>query len=651
MKYEEKAKKIWQKAKDAIDFRRQRKDNTWRELDAFDRGEQWNDKGSMPSWIPKPSTNYINHVKKMKSGELLVENYLGTLKPLAPEQEDNIFLLQQSYEQLWEKLNIKYHLLEVIRTSRLLGTGILYLGWDENYIGGTRGHLYQGEILITPIEPSTFFIDPQAFELEEALYCGTYTRTTLDHIKADQSIEKAKKDEFIKNRKNNAYASEDQATRGEIFARDYSSYQEDIVDLITYYEKEVNDEGGFSINVTYIADGIILKEVKGIKPNVFPFVILRQYKQRQDFWGISDCQLILPNVKMINKIQSIIGTLATLYQNPQKIVYEGAGIDPRIVSKYGNAYGLVYLSKHPDLQNVIRNVDVSEIPVTLLNYIEFLKNDIKEFTGLTDAMMGGNVGSVQTTGGVDSLIQRGLVGNQDEYVVFEKFIEKLSYLLIANAIQYYTDERLVRMKSEDVNGDVEYEYIPFQAEFFKDVAYDFSIDIAQRLKHSEKSNQDKIMMLSQWQLQYQPDISIVTPEDMIKAFNPQNRDIILARIQQERQQKSMENAQAIAQQILQTMEQINIQQLEMQQAQAAAQPQPMEGGGMEQGQALPLDMQVQQQVKEIDPLETITQIIFQALNAPKGTKLGNVQQKQHGEGAPQGAGPMPGEGGMPPGVM
>jgi hypothetical protein len=640
MKYEEKAKKIWQKAKDAIDFRRQRKDSTWKELDSFDRGDQWNDKGSMPSWIPKPSSNYVNHVKKLKSGELLIDNYLGELKPLAPEQADNIFLLQKSYEQLWEKLNVRFKMLDVITTSRLLGTGILYVGWDENYIGGTRGHLYQGEIMITPIEPSTFFIDPQAFELEEALYCGTYTRTTVDHIKADASIDDKAKKKFLENRKNNTYASEDQATRGEIYARDYSSYQEDIVDLITFYQKEANEAGGYSINVTYIADGIILKEVKGIKPNIFPFVVLRQHQTRQDFWGISDCQLILPNVKMINKVQSIIGTIATLYQNPQKIVYEGAGIDPRIVSKYGNAYGLVYLSKHPDLANVIRNVDVSEIPVTLLSYIEFLKRDIQEFTGLTDIATGQGSGSLQTSKGVQSLIERSLVGNQSEYVAFEKFLEKLSYLMITLAIEYYTDERLMRMKSEDPNGDAEYEYIPFTAEFFKEIAWDFSIDITQRLKHTEQSNQEKMRMLAEWQLQYAPDVSIVTPEDMIKAFNPQNRDVILARIEQEREQKSMENAQAIAQQIMQAMEQIQLEQMQMQQAQSAAQPQPMEGGGMEAGQPLTPEMQMAQQ-REIDPMQVITQIVFQALN-PQKQGIGDVQKRQQGVpgSEPQGGGMM-----------
>jgi hypothetical protein len=632
--YTSKAKVIWQKAKDAIDFRRQRKDNAWKELDAFDRGEQWNEKGSMPSWIPKPSTNYISHVKKQKTGELLIDNYLGELKPLAPEQSDNVFLLQKSYEQIWEKLNIRYHVLEAVRTSRLLGTGILYVGWDENYIGGTRNHLYSGEILVTAIEPSTFFIDPQAFELEDALYCGTYIRTTPEHIQADASISVEKRKEFKEKRKSNTFASEDQATRGEIFARDYSSYQENVVDLITFYEKEVNDEGGFSINVTYIADGIILKEVKGIKPNVFPFVILRQYKQRQDFWGVSDCQLILPNVKMINKVQSIIGTLATLYQNPQKIVYEGAGIDPRIVSKYGNAYGLVYLSKHPDLQNVIRNVDVSDIPTTLMSYIEFLKNDIKEFTGLSDIATGKGAGSLQTSSGVQSLIERALIGNQDEYISFEKFLEKLSYMIITLAIEYYTDERLIRMKSEDPNGDAEYEYIPFTAEFFREIGYDFSINITERMKNTEQTNQEKMRLLSEWQLQYSPDVALVTPEDMIKAFNPSNRDLILARIEQERQQKSMENAQMIAQTIMQAMEQVQIQNLQMQQSQQEAQPQPMEGGGMEQGTPMSPEMQVAQQ-REINPMEVITQIIFQALN-PQKPGMGDVQKRQQGISAEPG---------------
>lgn len=549
------AKDIWIQSREAIDYRRQRKDSLWIELDAFDRGEQWTQKGVMPSWIPRPSSNYINKVKRYKTGALILEDYMGELKPLAPENEPQIWMLQRFYEQLWDKLNVKYHMLDAIRTSRLLGTGILYVGWDENYIGGTRGHLFQGEILVKEIEPSTFFIDPAAFDLEDAMYCGTFVRTTVDQLMADPSIESKMKKKFKENRKMSGYGMQSEQDRGEIYAnRDYSSYQDHIVDLITYYHKVPLDDGGFRIDVCTVADGIKIKEVEGIMPNLFPFVILRQHKQRQDFWGISDAQLILPNVKMINKVQSIIGTLATLYQNPQKIVFEGAGIDPRIVSKYGNAFGLVFLSKSPDLANVIRNVDVADIPATLLAYIEFLKKDIEDFTGMTDFATGASSRSVQTSGGIQSMIERSLVGDQDEYTLFEQFIEKLSYLLLHNAIEYYTDDRVMRMRDTNPNNDAEYEYIPFKAEEFKDLAWDYSLDIVKKIRNTDQNRQDIMRMLSEWQLQYSPDLQIVTPEDIVKSFNPPNRDVILARIEKDKQQKSYDTAAQVVQEVVQALD-------------------------------------------------------------------------------------------------
>jgi hypothetical protein len=581
------AKDIWMKSREAIDFRRQKKDEMWRELDAFDRGEQWTTKGVMPSWIPRPSSNLINKVKRYKTGALMLEDYLGELKPLAPEDEAPIWMLQRFYEQLWEKLNIKYQILDVTRTSRLLGTGILYLGWDENYLGGTRGHLFQGEILVKEIEPSTFFIDPAAFELEEALYCGTFVRTTVEQLLADPSIEKKYKKQFKEGRKVTAYGMQSEQDRGEIYAnRDYSSYQDHVVDLITFYEKVVEDEGGFRIDVTTIADGVVVKKIEGIQPNLFPFIILRQHKQRQDFWGISDAQLILPNVKMINKVQSIIGTLATLYQNPQKIVFEGAGIDPRIVSKYGNAFGLVFLSKSPDLANVIRNVDVADIPVTLLNYIEFLKNDIEDFTGMTDFATGASSRSVQTSGGINSMIERSLIGDQDEYVLFEQFIEKLSYMLLANAIEYYTDDRVMRMRDDNPNSSAEYEYVPFRSEEFADLAWDFSINIVKKIKHTDQSKRDTMQMLSEWQLQYSPDIQIVNAEDIVKAFNPPNRDVILARIEQDKKQKSYDTAAQVVQEVVQSLD------------------------------------------NGYDP-QMVAEIVYNILN-PQQQKLGDVQKKQQG---------------------
>ena len=235
---------------------------------------------------------------------------------------------------------------------------------------------------------------------------------------------------------------------------------------------------------------------------------------------------------------------------------------------------------------MIRNVDVADIPLALLNYIEFLKKDIEDFTGMTEFATGQNSRSVQTSGGIQSMIERSLVGDQDEYTLFEHFLEKLSYLLLHNAIEYYTDERVMRMKNENPNSDAEYEYIPFNSTEFEDLAWDYSINIVSKIRDTQQTKQQVMQMLSEWQLQYSPNVQIVTPEDIVKAFNPSNRDVILARIKEETQQKSFEMASQITQQVMEATK-------------AGYTP------------------------------EMISELIFELLN-PQDQKLGDVQKKQEG---------------------
>jgi hypothetical protein len=343
---------------------------------------------------------------------------------------------------------------------------------------------------------------------------------------------------------------------------------------------------GYTIRVSYIADGVLIKTIEEFKPNLFPFVVLYQHKQRMDFWGISDCQLILPNVKMINKVQSIIGTLATLYQNPQKVVFEGSGIDPRIVSKYGNAFGLVLMSKSPDLRNAITHVQPADIPMTLLNYIQFLKTDIEDFTGISQFATGSSSGSIQTSAGIDSMIKRSLVGEHDEFLMFEQFLEKITNALLLNAIEYYTDDRVMRMRDTNPNNDFEYEYIPFRAEEFQDLVWDFSVNIAQKMKNNDQTKQQTMQMLSEWQLQYSPGVPLVTASDIVKAFNPPNRDAILERIDQQERQQDYQMAAQMAQAVMQA-------------------------------------------VQAGQPAEVIAQLIFTMMNM-EGPMLGDVQRRQEG---------------------
>jgi hypothetical protein len=126
--------------------------------------------------------------------------------------------------------------------------------------------------------------------------------------------------------------------------------------------------------------------------------------------------------------------------------------------------------------------------------------------------------------------------------------------MLHNAIEYYTDDRIMRMRDNNPNSAAEYEYIPFRAEEFADLAWDYSLDIVKKIRHTEQSKQETMRMLSEWQLQYSPDIQIVSAEDMVKAFNPPNRDVILARIEQDKKQKSYDTAAAVVQEVVQALD-------------------------------------------------------------------------------------------------
>ncbi len=318
--------------------KRQTKDSIWQELDAFDRNQQW-DLQNAPAWLPKPVTNYIHLVKYTKRASFAVENPVAKLRPVSPKGVQAVDLMNKAYEDTFDRIKMRKVIRENIETAKLLGTGIAHIYWNELTEGrmgttvlGDEGFQYTGEIGIKEIEPSTFYPDPNAFCIEECDFIIIRERKASSWIEANPK--------FSKNiDKKVDIDSSNPEERGEIYLRDYDSNtdRERLVDFISFYERTANSEGGYTYTVTYMANNKILLDKEKLRPNRYPFAILHDFKQRQDFWGMSTCQFILDNQKIINKIESIIAMLGILLQNPQKIVTKSSGINPRSIAKYGNA--------------------------------------------------------------------------------------------------------------------------------------------------------------------------------------------------------------------------------------------------------------------------------------------------------------------------
>lgn len=499
-------------------------DVKWKELDAFDRGEQWDlTTIPMPKWVPRPVTNFIYVVKSVKKASLVDSVVEGTLLPLSPEDAEKVDILNKAKQSKWKQLGVANIIRETAGRAILLGTGVTFIGYNPNVIGGGTNTRYEGELVIKAIDPSGFYIDPIAFDIKGARYCATASRVSYDYIKEHFKVPKDKEAKI-----KGTHTTQDNG--GEIYNRDYATNQEDAVTLLTFYYR--NEVG--RIGYVYLANGVEVGDEKDSYMTEFPFAILYNIKQINDFWGKSICELVLDNQKLVNKVESIIASMGAMLQNPPTYVSVESGIDMKKYAKYRNAPATVW-GVHGDPRTAVYIPPLPEIPATLLQLNEVAKNNIKEIAGLTEAYMGDSVGSLTTSTGVNSLINRSKIRDKDQQFELNTYVEQLTRLIVNTLLDTMVGERTFRVDYDDPNTEKLYEFITMNPQEFKGIKYDFWINTHASAEQTPEKMQEDAMQAMQMQLQFQPAVPIITPEEFIKSMNWSDtfKDAILKRMRED----------------------------------------------------------------------------------------------------------------------
>lgn len=510
---------------------RQKQDPIWKELDAFDRNEQWMLKDAAP-WIPKPVTNFIHLVKYTKRAALATENPTGKLRAVSPAGIDAVDKLNKAYEDTFQRINARKVIRECIETSKLLGTGIAHVYWNERKEGrmgstvlGDDPFAYEGEIEVRQIDPASFFPDPSAFRLEDCQYIVIRERKSKEWATST----------FGEKWKSDDEGSSSPDDRGEIYlGRDYDSNQDGKVDFLSYYEKKANDEGGYTYTREYMINGKTVGDKEKLRPNRYPFSILYDFPQRQEFWAMSTCQFILDNQKIINKVESIIAMIGTLMQNPQKVVSKGSGIDPAKMQKFGAVPGMTWVSNEDPSKSVYYVVP-PQIPMALFNLLDNAKSNIREITGITEAYSGQNVGSLQTSSGVQALIDRATMRDRDQMYDVEMFVEDFSTLVIDFMTEYYEEERQVRIIGDNPN---EYSFVAFRGTDFKNLDYDMFVDVSAKAPITRMRETQEAKELLNMQGQYAASFPapLIKGQEAIRMMNLTHGERIIKRMDMDEMQ-------------------------------------------------------------------------------------------------------------------
>src|SRR5690606_5435859 len=185
------------------------------------------------------------------------------------------------------------------------------------------------------------------------------------------------------------------------------------------------------------------------------------------------------------------------------------------------------------------------IPQALFNLAEQARLNIREITGLTEAYMGQTVGSLQTSTGVNSLIERSTMRDRDQMYDLELFVEQLTHIIIQFIIEYYSETRIARI----LGDNNEPEFFEFKGTDYRDVAYDIKVDVSAKAPVTKVRKQEELDKLLNIQGQYQFSPAIITPQEYVEESDFIDSEKFVERMNME----EIRSAEAIMTETLQMM--------------------------------------------------------------------------------------------------
>ena len=540
----------------------------WRVMDIFDRGKQW-DNVSLPPWIPKPIHNMIRYTRTWKRANLAGNIPAAHYAPMISDQKDAVLMLQRGYKHVWDTHRVAYTVRRCIDRMFLQGTSIAYV-YNTDKIdgvykeGGKKNRLYQGEIKVKRFSNLNFFPDPDAYDLESCRYIDITLPMTVDEIRNNEKfIEYAGKDKLdglVVGTGNDPDESGTGFDREHVFTDGGQPADGDERTIVHVHFEKVFKGGRQVINQYFYAAGnfFFLDVIKDIKPSVFPFVVLLDEEEENDFWGSATASDFLEKQKVLNKTEQTASIIATLFQNPQRVVARESGINGQQMARNGTEPGKVWISNIEPSRSVVE-LRPTEIPQGLFDMRDRMISDIKDYSGMNEAYTGDSVGSLTTSTGVNSLIERSTIRDRDKMKQIDRFVEDLSDLIVLFIIESWKEKRPM-INVGQANKIMEYDYDP---KVIKDIGPEnlkwfvrsdvySSAPITQALK---KQQADQILQVQQ---QFQPAVPIITLEEWLHAQDFDNKDEILERMRSDKaalEEKESKDFATLAMQLADTIRQ------------------------------------------------------------------------------------------------
>jgi len=421
-------------------------------------GEWWAE--DTPKHASKVFVNYLFSTV-MSIAPLLTDNRpTWAIRARKPFLQKVVDLYSLCLLYLWDKLDMDDKVFRCVVDALVMKNGVFQVSFDPG--AGTFG-----ECRVDVVDPRVYFEAPGYDDNWECDFQGTRERKPIswirrtfpekgEDVRPDEDEPKSARADWKE--KQLFELHNEFATVYTVWMRDDETEEYIIKGADGKTEKDEKgkdkkeDRKKFPYGkITVFAKDVLLEEkASPYRHGRPPYVKLYDYISPHEQIGMGEGDQIEQLNRSINLAMQKMDNFMTLYNDPNWLVDELAGIDAENVKENLPGGGNVWSFNSGISENPIRRVEMGTLTPDLYNYISMLPRILEEITGVTDITKGmASKSERQTAAEVSTLIESSYTRTRQRVRNLEFTIKRVCYLLIDIMQQYYTEIRDFNIKTEE----------------------------------------------------------------------------------------------------------------------------------------------------------------------------------------------------------
>ena len=437
-----------------------------RQMDRYLRefsGEWWDEKELKDNQDSRVFVNYLFSTV-MSIAPLLTDNRpTWSIRAAKPFMQKLVDTYSMCLEYLWEKIDMDDKMFKAVVDALVMKNGILKVTFDPD------AAVPYGECRVDIIDPRTFFEAPGYDDNWDCDFQGTRERKPVSwirrnfpengmEVKADEDEPKIALPRSGSDNRENYELQSNFATVYEVWSRDdeveefFIEGTDGAPELDEKGKKKKGERPKYPMGkiTTFTKDVLLRERPSPYRHNRPPYVKLYDYIMPHHSIGMGEGDQIEQLNRSINRSMQLMDKFMTLYNDPNWLVDETAGIDAESVKTDLPGGGNVWSYNSGVTDQPIKRVEMGSLTPDIYNYVALLPRVLEELTGVTDITKGmASKTERQTAAEVSTLIESSYTRTRQRVRNLEFTIKRVCYLLVDIMQQYYSEIRDFTKKTDD----------------------------------------------------------------------------------------------------------------------------------------------------------------------------------------------------------